>query len=87
VMGARLILVEGHIQRHENIIHVVSTRLHDASDWLDALSDLDAQVAIPVANADEVLRPDPGGGRGPRGPVRSGHPRDTRLIPKSRDFH
>src|SRR5690606_16208249 len=34
VMGARLIVIEGRIQRHEDIIHVVSTRLTDGSNWL-----------------------------------------------------
>ncbi|MEL7030515.1 MAG: hypothetical protein AAGL49_15205, partial [Pseudomonadota bacterium] len=34
----------------------------------------------PLARADEVLRPVPPG-RGAR------HPRDVRVIPKSRDFH
>ena len=34
VMTARLILIRGRIQRHEDIIHVVSARLEERSDWL-----------------------------------------------------
>ena len=40
----------------------------------------------PLANADEVRRPVPenrvSGGHSPRG-----HPRNVRVLPKSRDFH
>ncbi len=32
VMGARLVVVHGRVQRHEDIIHVVATRLEDRSD-------------------------------------------------------
>jgi error-prone DNA polymerase len=86
VMSARLILIKGRIQRHEDIIHVVSARLEDRSDWLLALSDEAATMRIPIANADEVARPEPGSARGTEAkPAR--HPRYTRVIPKSRDFH
>ena len=37
VMGARLVVVHGRIQRHEDIIHVVAERLEDRSDWLSLL--------------------------------------------------
>ena len=37
--------------------------------------------------ADEVLRPDPGSARSPVHPRWAGHPRNERVIPKSRDFH
>ena len=57
VMGARLILIHGRIQRHEDIIHVVSNRLEDRSDLLHLLSEAGDEMPIPIANADEVLRP------------------------------
>ena len=91
VMTARLILIRGRIQRHEDIIHVVSARLEDASDWLFDLTEWATDMKLPIANADEVARPDPGSARGQhdaREPPRfAGHPRDHRVIPKSRDFH
>jgi error-prone DNA polymerase len=98
VMTARLILIEGRIQRHEDIIHIVSAKLVDRSDWLLRLSEWAADMQVPVANADEVKRPDPGSARGqasddkhmhPRfaRPERPNHPRNVRIIPKSRDFH
>ena len=37
VMGARLVVVHGRVQRHEDIIHVVAERLEDRSDWLRLL--------------------------------------------------
>jgi error-prone DNA polymerase len=84
VMTARLIVIRGRIQRHEDIIHVVSARLEDASDRLLDLSETAADLRMPIANADEVLRPEPGSARGGQAPR---HPRHQRVIPKSRDFH
>jgi error-prone DNA polymerase len=100
VLGARLIMIEGRIQRHEDIIHIIANRLEDRSDWLSMLSEWAAEMRIPVANADEVRRPDPGSAREPEpgsarsplhprwaGQARPDHPRNERIIPKSRDFH
>ena len=85
-------LIKGRIQRHEDIIHIVSATLVDRSDWLRLLSEEGATMKIPIANADEVLRPDPGSARSsthPRWDRTSSphHPRQQRVIPKSRDFH
>jgi error-prone DNA polymerase len=63
VMGARLVVVHGRIQRHEDIIHVVAERLEDRSDWLRLLDEETDSMTVPVANADEVKRPDPGSWR------------------------
>jgi error-prone DNA polymerase len=98
VMTARLILIEGRIQRHEDIIHIVSAKLEDKSDWLLRLSEWAADMKVPLANADEVQKPEPGSARGsaaedkhvhPRftRQPKPHHPRDIRIIPKSRDFH
>ncbi|MCH9808363.1 MAG: error-prone DNA polymerase [Alphaproteobacteria bacterium] len=95
VMGARLVLIEGQVQRHEDIIHVVSRRLFDRSGMLMHLSEQAEDLRMPIANADEVLRSDPGSARGSMAsagrqtahPRWAGHPRNERIIPKSRDFH
>ncbi|MGE5509808.1 MAG: error-prone DNA polymerase [Bacteroidota bacterium] len=88
IMGGRLLVVRGRVQRHEDIIHVVSARIEDRSDWLLELMDDGAEpMRIPIANADEVRRPDPGSARSPVHPRWAGHPRNERIIPKSRDFH
>ena len=95
IMTARLMVVSGRIQRHEDIIHIVAQRLEDHSDRLLSLSEWAGDMAIPIANADEVLRPDPGSARTPDHPRWAGHPRNEVVIPKrvetilprSRDFH
>jgi error-prone DNA polymerase len=82
VMGARLMEVRGRVEYDDEVIHVIAAHLTDATHQLHALSDdlLDA----PLARADEVNRPVPERGL-QSGP--GGHPRDARIIPKSRDFH
>ena len=60
VMGARLVVVHGRAQRHEDIIHVVAQRLEDRSDWLRLLDEDGEALSLPIAHADEVKRPDPG---------------------------
>jgi error-prone DNA polymerase len=85
VMGARLVLVEGRIQRSpEGIVHLVAERLVDRTAELSRLSRED--MPTPLANADEVRRPIAenrvSGGHSPRR-----HPRDVRILPRSRDFH
>ena len=66
VMGARLVVVHGRVQRHEDIIHVVAERLEDRSDWLSLLTEDGEAMDAALANADEVRRPDPGSWRAPR---------------------
>ncbi|MGD8879538.1 MAG: OB-fold nucleic acid binding domain-containing protein, partial [Methyloceanibacter sp.] len=103
VMGARLVVIHGRVQRHEDIIHVVAERLEDKNHWLDRLSEDGEELEATLANADEVRRPDQGSWReGPHSVRRNTsrpswhprcHPRDARVIPKSpilpksRDFH
>jgi error-prone DNA polymerase len=92
IMSARLILIRGRIQRHADIIHVVSAVVEDRSDLLATLTEDNARpMPVPIANADEVLRPEPGSWRSSAQPRETGHarrhPRDQRIIPRSRDFH
>ena len=76
VMASRLMLIEGEGQRSpEGVVHLMAQRVHDRSTLLDTLGD-ESAPPIPVARADEMARP-----------VASRHPRDARVVPKSRDFH
>jgi error-prone DNA polymerase len=77
VMQSRLLSVEGYIQREGDIIHVVAQHLEDRSDALLRLAP--EAMAPPMARADEVTKPIPAGA--------ARHPRNVRVIPKSRDFH
>ncbi len=79
LLGARLLGVEGPLQREGIVIHVVARRLFDLSHRLTELSmppgegrPATRSLANPIARADEVKRP-------------VSVKRD--LLPRSRDFH
>ncbi len=97
VMGARLMEVRGRVEYDDEVIHVIAHHMTDASEQLYALSD--DMLNAPVARADHVNAPLTGR-KAPEGkeavkprdlidelPNVTGHPRDHRIIPKSRDFH
>lgn len=83
VMGARLLLVKGRVQSAEGVTHLVAEELIDRTADLTLLSE-DASRALDnaLAHADEVRRPVDDH----RVPA-ARHPRQVRIIPKSRDFH
>jgi error-prone DNA polymerase len=90
VMAARLILVKGVVQRHQDIIHIVAQYLEDRSHWLRRLADGGPALKVPVANADGVVRPEPDSAHAAAGdghPRLARHPRNIRILPPSRDFH
>jgi error-prone DNA polymerase len=88
VMGARLILVEGRIQSSpEKVVHLVADRLIDRSQDLmrldgEALGRKGGGASGPneALNDDRRDHPDE-----PAQKIR--HPRDVRILPRSRDFH
>jgi error-prone DNA polymerase len=90
VMGARLVLVEGYIQSSpEKVVHLVAERLFDRSGDLVHLANdaLSRKHAVPVGPAlieplhdDRRQHPD-----NPAQKIR--HPRNVRILPRSRDFH
>ncbi|MDP9086647.1 MAG: error-prone DNA polymerase, partial [Pseudomonadota bacterium] len=96
VMAARLMEVEGVVQkagpREGNVVHLMATRIIDRTDLLDHLSDLD-KAQVPVLRADVFEHPQPRYPDAARisspghNTPRHRHPRDVRIIPKSRDFH
>ncbi len=69
VMGARLIHIEGRIQRSpEGVVHLVASKLEDRSGALMDLSGREPQRLIAPSQM-------------------AHHPRNVRVMPKSRDFH
>jgi error-prone DNA polymerase len=82
VMAARLMVIDGVVQRSkENVVHLMVDRVTDASEALAHLSS-------------PPLRPEPMPGDAVRKPVYDpnrptsrGHPRNVRILPRSRDFH
>ncbi|MGI9499487.1 MAG: OB-fold nucleic acid binding domain-containing protein, partial [Geminicoccaceae bacterium] len=85
LMGARLLLVQGRLQKHGSIIHVVVDHMKDWTHHLARLAD-GASVA-PVDKAGQLKAPHPAAhpDRWRQGAHR--HPRNVRIMPKSRDFH
>lgn len=81
VMGARLIEVRGRIEYDEDVLHVIATHLADATHRLHDLSE--DLLTPPMAHGDHAGAMPPGLPEH----FRQGHPRDVRVIPKSRDFH
>ncbi|MEQ6202045.1 error-prone DNA polymerase [Sulfitobacter sp. HNIBRBA2951] len=80
IMTARLLVVHGRVQTDGRVIHVVADRLENRTERLDTLAD--DKVPATDVRGDHVTHALPsqvGGGRR--------HPRDVRVIPKSRDFH
>jgi error-prone DNA polymerase len=81
LLGGRLLLAEGRVERTEEstevpIIHLVVDRLEDRSDLLDGLGDIDGSPAgwdRALGRADEVRRPGPGSKR-------------PQIVQKTRDF-
>ena len=70
-MGARLLLVEGKIQRSaEGVVHLVAEKMIDRTGDLSRLSEDEPQRRSTAAD-NELRR----------------HPRQVRVLPKSRDFH
>lgn len=81
VMASRLMEVAGEVQRsREGVVHLMANRIVDRTALLDTLGS-DRPFESELCRADEVAHP-----QQPRG-LRHGHPRDVRILPKSRDFH
>ncbi|MGA7999893.1 MAG: OB-fold nucleic acid binding domain-containing protein, partial [Bradyrhizobium sp.] len=90
VMGSRLVLVEGYIQSSpEKVVHLVAERLFDRSRDLVGLANdsLSRKPGVPVGPAlIEALHDDPR--QHPDNPAQKiRHPRNVRILPRSRDFH
>ncbi|HWY13626.1 MAG TPA: error-prone DNA polymerase [Rhizomicrobium sp.] len=72
IMGGRLLLVEGKIQRSpEHVVHLVAERIFDRTDELDRISEDDTEPPLHAPDTTPMHR----------------HPRNVRIVPRSRDFH
>ncbi|WP_298199128.1 error-prone DNA polymerase [Novosphingobium sp.] len=73
VMAARLMQIEGTVQRSdEGVVHLMARRITDRSTLLDRLGEPEDEEHA---------------GRDPIPASVRRHPRDVRVLPKSRDFH
>ncbi|MCS0495353.1 error-prone DNA polymerase [Ancylobacter sp. MQZ15Z-1] len=101
VMGARLAVVEGRVQKSkQGVVHIMGERVFDRSAELGRLFEAPAHEAAGGEGPGKAVVPapqvDPGrderargraGARLSAGQAGHGHPRQVRLLPKSRDFH
>ena len=79
VMAARLMEVEGVVQREGIVVHLMAERVRDRNDLLDNLTAhaRGGTDVMKVPRQAQPQSPDP----------RGYHPRDVRVLPRSRDFH
>ena len=86
VMGSRMLMVEGRLQRAADaeggVIHLVAETLIDLTSDLALLSGGDPPLKPPMG--DDAAR---SGGDPRTREDRHRHPRDVRILPPSRDFH
>ncbi len=93
VMGARLVLIRGRVERAEDapeggVIHLIADHIEDRTGDLDLLSE--TSLPVPYLPADGARNASPGRGEPrdlPAPTPRHRHPRNVRVIPRSRDFH
>ncbi|MBX7483548.1 error-prone DNA polymerase [Qipengyuania qiaonensis] len=79
VMASRLMLIEGEVQRSkEGVVHLMATNVIDRTGDLDTLSETHC-AKVETSSGDKAAD---------RHPLPSHrHPRNVRILPKSRDFH
>ena len=81
MLGARLAMVRGRVQRADEIVHLVAAHLEDLTHWLDLLTPDEGTVQPSPDSAGAGPRD----GRRPATPP-ARHPRNQRVVPNSRDF-
>jgi error-prone DNA polymerase len=86
VMGARLLLVRGKVQRADDsegrVTHLVAETVEDRTGDLSLLSEDDLKPQRSYADGPSSAAPERG-----EAEYRHRHPRDVRVLPPSRDFH
>jgi error-prone DNA polymerase len=89
VMGARMVLIRGRIQRavdaEGGVVHLVAEVIEDRTGDLALLSEVPLKPQRAYADGATSAAPERGESR--EEPNRRRHPRDVRVLPKSRDFH
>jgi error-prone DNA polymerase len=89
IMGARMVLIRGRLQRAPDsegrVTHLVAEHIEDRTGDLALLSD--RALDPPRSHADAARTAAPERGESREEPLRHRHPRDVRVLPKSRDFH
>ena len=71
VLGARMVAVEGVLQREKGVVHVIARRLVDLTPELFESMTTESALHAETAAQTSLWR----------------HPRNTRVLPKGRNFH
>jgi error-prone DNA polymerase len=89
VMGSRMMLVKGVVQQAEGVVHLIGEHLEDVTSELTLLSDPGLsknRFLLPADAAKSSPDPREKPQERPKA-VRWRHPRNVRVLQKSRDFH
>jgi error-prone DNA polymerase len=89
VMGSRMMLVKGVVQQAEGVVHLIGEHLEDLTSELTLLSDPGLsknRFLLPADAAKSSPDPREKPQERPKA-VRWRHPRNVRVLQKSRDFH
>jgi error-prone DNA polymerase len=90
VMGARMVLIRGRIQRAPDsegrVTHLVAESVEDRTGDLALLSDAPLKPARAHADGSSTAAPERGEPAHEER-MRHRHPRNVRILPPSRDFH
>ncbi len=91
VMGARLVMIRGKVQRAPDsegrVTHIVAETIEDLSGDLRLLSDsVPLKRVLAHADATKSAAPERGERQHTEDAIRR-HPRNVRILPRSRDFH
>jgi error-prone DNA polymerase len=90
VMGARMVLIAGRIQRAPDsdgaVTHLVAETIEDRTGDLALLSDSDLKPQRSYGDGVAGASPERGEAEH-EDRVRHRHPRNVRVLPRSRDFH
>ncbi len=79
IMSARLLVVQGKVQRSpEDVVHLVAEYIIDRTEELERLSEGPSDDAAGDGGSAAAAQATP---------LLHRHPRNVRIVPKSRDFH
>ncbi len=87
ILTARMVAIEGQIQKEGDVVHLVAKRLIDLSDLLDSVSERDESFWVPKPRGDDFRNGEPG--PDPRTLKRRGGTRAASppvILIRSRDF-
>ena len=59
ILGSAMVACRGRVQKEGDVIHVVAGELFDLSELLRSVGQRDDKFPVPLARADEVVRPGP----------------------------